>query len=653
MNSIYICFNLKSAPVTFNSNELFEKDYQLTYKPLIQFLYSHPQIKFSFSFSGQQLQFFKKSRKEFLTLLKELVERKQVEIIGGAFYQPLLPLLYTTDRNGQIDLLTAEIRQTLGKRPRGISLFSDTWESSIINSISGMEYILLDESVIQDDKKHFLPLITTYLGKSTEIFPTYEKFCPKIEESPEEFLQNLKKEIEKSEKKENYFQLNPNRIVNINISHTKMNEINKSKWLYSLTDFLEKNQIKDYLFETPNQYKKNERMRISTAIQTGWNFSNSIFSDEVELNEQKFKTIYVFLEKNPSSYSLYNRMMYVNMLVNQYKGDKIRKKLAREKLWKAQEGKSLLWNNIHPSENFYYRQNSYKLLMDVEKILREDKNFKENITSFDYNADGLNEYVCRMNNYFAYVSLYGGMICELDLVKNHYNYCDTLLRKKQFDNEQDNYFRGFFVDHLLTNENFNDYIENKTILDGVFSKVLYEEVKFSQNHREIQLKARAVYSKTKQQVYLRKKYIFNSTGIYVQYIIKNESDKKLNAKFICESNLSNLIFDDEKNYFYSIKFADNIETFDEDSSKEILKEKLSVVKLSDEKNGVAFVFEPNEECGYYYSQIPIYRENKKNEKCLVQKTSISSLFWDLQIETGMETEKNITFSIIPVKKSKK
>ena len=125
MNSIYVCFNLKSVQNSLESINVLDKNYQAVYKPIVKFLYSHPNFPFTFSFSGTQIQFFKKRKNELITIIRELVERKQVEVLGGGYYDPVLPLLYPVDRNGQIDMLSAEIRQTVGKRPRGISIFGD------------------------------------------------------------------------------------------------------------------------------------------------------------------------------------------------------------------------------------------------------------------------------------------------------------------------------------------------------------------------------------------------------------------------------------------------------------------------------------------------------------------------------------------------
>ena len=113
MDSIYVCFNFRSMSVCSDNTDEYDRMYLTVYKPLARFLYSHPEFKFSFSFTGPQLLYYKKKRNEFLTIIKELVERNQVEIIGGGFYAPVLPLLFPVDRNTQIDMLSTEIRHSM------------------------------------------------------------------------------------------------------------------------------------------------------------------------------------------------------------------------------------------------------------------------------------------------------------------------------------------------------------------------------------------------------------------------------------------------------------------------------------------------------------------------------------------------------------
>jgi hypothetical protein len=212
------------------------------------------------------------------------------------------------------------------------------------------------------------------------------------------------------------------------------------------------------------------KMKISSYVPVG-------ISDEVSAviqranNDTRNKfpnTIYDYMFAFPASQKLYNRMMFTSLMVNQYKSDKMRKKTAREKLWQAQNGMSLLSTSSEPLRNSLYRQQAYKYLTEAEKMLRSDGTFKESVTCFDYDNDGIDEYVCRMEQYFAYISLAGGSVPELDVIKDCFNYSDNLKRHFDFDGYEDSYDRGFFVDHLFTDSQLDLYVRGEPAGDGGF-----------------------------------------------------------------------------------------------------------------------------------------------------------------------------------------
>ena len=666
MGSIYVSFIVKSVPVCTENTELLEKSFQTIYKPVIKYLYSHPSFPMSFAFSGPQIQYFKKRRNEMIAILHEMTDRKQVEILGGAYNDALLPLLNPVDRNGQIDLLTSEIRQTFGKRPRGMTLFQDCWDSSLVNNIHtcGLEYVILSSSVIPDSKRVFLPIFMSDLGKNVDIFTYYEDLKPNEEMLAEEFIYNVEKAVLKVEKKDTHIQLDADRIVAITLTPKQAAKLIDSKWFESLGKYFEENKDGRVKLTTLNAYRTSGmKIKIPSYIPVG-------ISDEVAQiiqsasNDSKNKfpsTIYDYMYSYSSSKKLYNRMMYTSLLVNQYKADKMRKKTAREKLWQAQNGMCLLSTSCEPLKNSLYRQQAYKYLTEAEKMLRGDGSFKESVTCFDYDNDGIEEYVCRMEQYFAYISLAGGSVPELDVIKDSFNYADNLKRTFEFDGCDDGYDRGLFIDHLFTPSQLDLYVRGEPAGDGVFSRIQYSQLKYSGPHHEVQLCARAVWKPTGQTVYLRKKFIINSTGMYVQYIIKNESDKPLIAKFAVESNLSDISFVSDKKCGFGIETVDNGEVIILDSEKSSLElskknklDNVQLVRLSDKPNGISFVFEPNEKCRYCLTPIKYNRPGFDREKIeTVNMTYASSLYWDINIEPGRETEKSINFTIIPVKKIKK
>ena len=666
MNSIYVCFNLRSLSVSTDATEEYDKVYQSVYKPLAKFLYSHPDFKFSFSFTGPQLIYYKKKRTEFITILKELVERNQVEIIGGGFYSPVLPLLFTVDRNSQIDMLSTEIRQTVGKRPRGITMFADIWDSSMVNNLQtcGIEYALLDSSSIPENKRRFINYIMTELGKSVELVPYYNEFIPLADTSCEIFDKNICKAVEKTERQDDYFQFSPEKIVVLSLNLTYIEALIETKWFEKFDEYLKNTTDSRLKSSTIDEYRKNQVFKIPVYIPCTMNRMLNSWCGYSIRNKSRANmpnTVYDFMEFYEQSQMLYNRMTYMTLLINQYKNDKMRKKAARECLLQAQNGTALLTTLHGPYCNTKYRQDSYRYLINAEKFLRDDQKFTEGITRFDYTNDGINEYVCRMLNYFSYISLNGGCIRELDVMKNCGNYADNLNRVFEYDGVEDGYKRGILVDHLFDNEQFMRYLNGEAAGDGVFSRIIYRELKFSANKKELSLLAEAEYKPTHQKVSLRKKYIFNSNGLTVQYILKNESPKTMNLKLAVESNLCDVNFESEKVSYFNIEVAqkDQVTVLDSKKSTQIMNNKnqlndVQAIRLTDTVKGISFGFEPNEDCGYYYNPIIFKRPDYYTSKLVTcSATFVSTMFWNVDIESGKETEKTINFTITSVKKEKK
>ncbi len=666
MNSVYVCFTLKSVFSALDTTDVLDKNYQTVYKPIAKFLYSHPSFPFSFVFSGTQIQFFKKRRNELITIFRELVERKQIEIIGGGYYEPILPLLFPVDRNGQIDLLSAEIRQAIGKRPRGISVFADCWDSSLVNNLQtcGIEYALLDSTIVPVNKRKFLPLIMTDLGKSIEILTYYDTFIPSAETPIEEFVERVLKAVEKVEKKDSGLQSESDRIVNIGLSHEQLVSLMESKWFEKLYDFYQLNPDSRLKFSTPGDYRKNSAVKIPAYIQAGINGNLAKWiglSNEDDFKQNNQMTVFDFMEKYPQSHALYNRMLYVSMMVNQYKNDKMRKKAAREKLWHGQNGLCFISTSEGAFANARIRQQSYKYLMEAEKLLREDTDFKESVTCFDYNGDGMNEYICRMQNYFSYITLTGGAVQELELIKNTGNFADNLSRTQEYDEYSDDYERGIFIDHIFTEEQFEKYVNAQPAGDGIFSRVQYSQQKYSQNKHEVLLGAEATLKSSKQKVSLRKKYIINSTGMIVQYVLKNESCRPLSVIFAVESNFANTNFIPDDISYFNVEAVNNDEIVKIDSKESTKKfydegtlSDVSIVRLADSESGTFFGFEPNENCGYCYYPIIFKRPGYSNKEMINSSmTFVSTLYWKINLDPGMETEKNINFTITNSKKSRK
>lgn len=665
MSLINICFSLKSSRIGPNQKEIFEKDYQSVYKPIAKFLCTHPDFYMTFAFNGVQLEFLLKKYPEFIEILRQLQQKKQIEILGGGYYDPAFPLLFPMDRTGQIELLTSSLRTITGKRPRGINICGSIWDYSLVSCFNtcGIDYVLLDESLIPSEKQQYIPLIMSDKGKTISIVPLCQSFKPDMQDSVKNYLDNLSKKIIKASKNSSEQVKNSSKGINIQFTHEELENLLKNGWLEML--YQELNATNGlFSLSTPNQFIKEASFRLPVYIASGMSREVGQWGIEpytaVKMDKRYPVTIYDFFQIYPQSRALYDRMLYVSMLVNQSHGDKLRKKSAREKLWEAQNGDGFICTSKGAFVSSTYRQQAYKKLTEAEKILRECGNFTESITAYDYSGDGLNEYVCRMNKYFSVIGLKSGSIRELDVFQNSGNFADNLNREKAFEGCTDNYDRNLFVDHIFTEEEFNAFLQNKPAGNGIFSKCIYSELAFSNQHKEVQLYATANFQ-NKQKISLRKKYVCYPSGMMVQYILKNESADILRAKFAVESSFAQTNFNAKDFNAFSLDIVS-------DGTKQEINTKTSSYQLNDSgklsnvegiwvtdtDNNITFVFEPNESCGMSFIPIVFNRpEYTTGELVPAGMTFANTMFWDITLAPGMEMEKTINFNIFNHKRLRK
>ena len=119
MGKIRLIFGTyNSLPIVIDES-LYEKTYQMAYKPFLKELNNFSGVAVTLYYSGFLLKWLATKHPEFIMLLKDMQKRKQVDIIGGCYYEPFLPLIPHSDRLGQIEGLTTLMRELFGKKPRG------------------------------------------------------------------------------------------------------------------------------------------------------------------------------------------------------------------------------------------------------------------------------------------------------------------------------------------------------------------------------------------------------------------------------------------------------------------------------------------------------------------------------------------------------
>ena len=130
-----------------NFGSVLESCYDKSYQPFVDLLEKHPQIHAALHYSGPLLQWLEKNRPEYFVKLRALVQRGQIEMVGGGFYEPILVSIPPDDQREQITRLTAYLEHHFGQRPAGAWLAERVWEPqlpSILHS-AGVRYTLLDD----------------------------------------------------------------------------------------------------------------------------------------------------------------------------------------------------------------------------------------------------------------------------------------------------------------------------------------------------------------------------------------------------------------------------------------------------------------------------------------------------------------------------
>jgi len=134
-----------------NFGWVFENAVEDCYLPFLKVMNAHPRVKFSAHYSGPLLEYFAERRPDVRDLLGELTARGQMELLGGGFYEPILPIIPEADRRGQIEMMSAYLEENFGRRPRGLWLTERVWEPNLASTLAdaGIEYTLLDENHFQ------------------------------------------------------------------------------------------------------------------------------------------------------------------------------------------------------------------------------------------------------------------------------------------------------------------------------------------------------------------------------------------------------------------------------------------------------------------------------------------------------------------------
>jgi hypothetical protein len=545
-----------------------ENAYQRSFKPLLSVLYAFPDLPVALHYSGLLLEWLEEHHPEFLMLLTEMVKRKQVEILGGGYYDPILSMIPPNDKLGQLEKMTTYLRVRFETRPRGCWLTETVWEptlSSVLRS-SGMDFTFLEDNQFRSAGIEACDVNRTYIaedqGKIIALFPLSSSLADLVTRAETQAAAATLKAAADS---------GGRRIAVLMVDGERLREPPGSKGSLAgggFEAFLRLvSENKEWLSPvTPTQYLKESapagKLYIpcsSSADMEGWALSPRRRRQYLEANKQASENpdaapflsggyFRQFLTRYPEGELMYAKMMNTHVLVNQIRGDKYKKKSAQNELWKGQCHNAYWYGACGGIYSNGLRKAVYRSLIESEKITRATEIFAPSILSVDFDLDTNVEYLYQGSELNCYIHLRGGVLFELDFLPASWNYLDTMARrdescppKRREASIVDRYPRRAFMDHFFdagcTIENFDavDFVEA-----GDFLQELYEVADLNRSLPEVLLRRTGTVTigDSRFSVEIEKRFIFRPRSIDVYYRVTNKAASDISVRFGVEMNFS-------------------------------------------------------------------------------------------------------------------
>jgi alpha-amylase len=613
VKSIKFLFGIHCHQPVGNFDHVFRQAFDDCYLPLIQTLKKHPKIRFAIHYSGPLIEWFEANEKSYLDEVGEMVERKQVEMLGGGFYEPILAVIPRKDALGQLNMMSDYLESRFGRRPRGAWLTERIWEPQIASILceAGIEYTNTDDAHFTysglQAKDMFGYYVTEDNGSILKVFPTDKTLRYTIPfKLPEVTIKYLRSVVDESGTK----------------SATLADDGEKfgvwpgtHKWVYTdgylenLCLALEENEewlhiktFSEFIDSTPSMgriylptaaYEEMMEWALPTSSLKGYeDFVDQLKKNEVyEQNKPYVRGGFWrnFMAKYPESNLMHKKMLRVSRKVNSSR--KSNKEALRE-LWQSQCN-CAYWHGLFGGLYLnYLRHAVYHHLINAENILDGNGGEYPRTEYVDHDMDGAEEFIVETKDMNCYISPnYGGSIIELDFRPSSFNLSNCLSRREEVYHEKvkeadklakeekrnnpksahdivhvkeaglekylcyDRTDKFSFIDHILPAETtLDDFRMAKYREIGDFAGLSYSISKKGKTNGVVFLNLERTGNVNVNggpiPVKVNKRFVFEgSNKIKVEYRFQVLSKESARAKFATELNFTMLAGDAEDRYY--------------------------------------------------------------------------------------------------------
>jgi hypothetical protein len=419
-----------------NFRGVFRRAFADCYKPFLQEMSRHPSIRFTVHFSGPLWEYMQTREKRCWDLVRLLVERGQVELLGGGFYEPILSIIPEVDRQGQLAMMSRFLQENFGTKPRGIWLTERVWEPQLAATLAraGVEYTLLDEEHFHYAglKNLGMPYMTEDEGLSLVLFPVNKKLRYFI---PFRTIEDIRTAFGEIASKNGAAILGDDG-EKFGLWPGTHKWVYDDGWLAGFLDFLENEGVRtltysEYLdsrpalgraYLPPASYEEMTEWILGPDDQERYRD----LREKVPAEARRFLRGGFFREfflKYPESNHLHKRMLLVSREARRTGSG-----AATNELYRAQ-GNDPFWHGVFGGLYLpHLREAAYSHLLESENRL----DFAGGWEVLDYDNDGREELLYRSGPFNLLLKpSFGGALVELDDRRRARNLSDVLSRREE------------------------------------------------------------------------------------------------------------------------------------------------------------------------------------------------------------------------------
>ncbi len=449
-----------------NFEGVCEQAFRDSYAPFLEVLQDYPELPISLHTSGSLLEWLVQAHPEYIDRVRSLVDRGQVEIIGGPFYEPILACIPRRDRVGQIAAYSRYLKQLFGADVCGMWVPERVWEQCFASDIAraGIEYTVLDDFHFRgaglNSEQLWSYFLTEDEGRLLKVFPGSERLRYTIPfQDPEATIDYLRSAAHR----------HPNSVYTFGDDGEKFGTWPNTKkhvyqdgWLRRFFDALKANNswlrvctLSEAVDQTapageiyiPDcSYREMTEWALPTPRQTQL---KQLDHDHKEHSDWEAIRGFIgggfwrnFRVKYPESHEMYARMLGISeRLEGMTRGttiidDRVELlNLARTELYRAQCNCSY-WHGAFGGLYLPHLRNAvYRHLISADTLLEQASGRTGQwleIASEDYNRDARKEVLLASDRFAAWLApASGGHLYELDVRSTKHNLLATLNRRPE------------------------------------------------------------------------------------------------------------------------------------------------------------------------------------------------------------------------------